>query len=375
MTDARYEIVIAGGGPAGCAAALALTRAGRSVLLADAGTGPPKVGESLVPVAGRLLADLGVARQALGSGHLPCYGNLSAWGSSELHEVHSLSDPYGHGWHLDRQLFDRRLRTAARAAGADVAERTTVRPPLRTPDGGWRVELRGPAGARSVRCAWLIDATGRRAAVATRCGARRHTRDRLTATHLTLAPLPDAADGCSLVESGPDGWWYTTLLPCRRRLIAYFTDADLPSARVSGAEQLWQRMLHTRHVRARAEPHGLAPGSAPRRAPAYGAHLDRLRGDGWIAVGDAGTAFDPLSSQGVLTALVTGLNAAQALDAHLRGRTSALADYQHRVRAAYAAYLGDHHTVHQQEGRWAERPFWARRLVGATTRLTEGVPV
>ncbi|MFC9330324.1 NAD(P)/FAD-dependent oxidoreductase [Kitasatospora sp. NPDC057015] len=363
----RYEVVVAGGGPAGCAAALTLARAGREVLLVDAGSGPPKAGESLVSVAGVLLGDLGIRHPVLGSGHLPCHGNLSAWGSSELHATHSIRDPYGHGWHLDRALFDQRLRAAARAAGADLLERTAVRTPVRTPDGSWTLELRGPGGRRTVRCDWLVDATGRTAALATRCGARRHVHDRLTATHLTLAPRPDAVDGCSLVESGPDGWWYTALLPSRGRLVAYFTDADLPAAAPGDAERFRQRMLQTRHIAARAESHALAPGSAPRRAPAHSARLDRPWGDGWIAAGDAAAAFDPLSSQGVLTALVTGLNAGDALDARLRGHRRALAEYGEGVRSAYAAYLLDHRSVHRLEGRWADRPFWARRVADADT--------
>jgi flavin-dependent dehydrogenase len=86
-----------------------------------------------------------------------------------------------------------------------------------------------------------------------------------------------------------------------------------------------------------------------------------VHGDGWTAAGDAAAAFDPLSSQGILTALYTGLSAGQAVDARLRGDLTALPNFATAVVTARAAYEQGYRTVHTQEARWTQNPFWARR--------------
>jgi flavin-dependent dehydrogenase len=364
-----YDAVIAGGGPAGAAAALALVRAGRTVLLADAGSGPPKVGEALVPAARLILHDLGVDHRALDADHRICHANLSAWGSPHLHTVDFINDPYGHGWHLDRPAFDRLLRASARIQGAEVAERATVRKPVREPDGGWRVTVRtgGIHGVpRTVRCRWLVDTTGRRASLATRCGAQRRRYDRLVAIHLRLTPDTRDTECASLVESAPDGWWYTAPHPSAERLVAYFTDADLAPAppALRTPEAFLSRLATTGHLARRTRGRSPLPGAEPRRTAAHTARLEPAAGEGWIAAGDAATAFDPLSSQGILTALYTGMSAGEAVDARLRGRhgaKDALDVYAARLRETYGAYLRSHHRIHALEDRWNNRPFWRRR--------------
>src|SRR3712207_8450511 len=60
-------------------------------------------------------------------------------------------------------------------------------------------------------------------------------------------------------------------------------------------------------------------------------------------------AFDPLSSQGLLTALFTGMEAGNALDAHLSGDADAVNRYGLRLSTVYEAYLrSEEHTSELQ---------------------------
>lgn len=361
-----FDAAVAGGGPAGAAAALALARAGRRVLLIEKSPeGPPRAGEALPPAARPLLRDLGLLDRLAAEGHLPCYGNLSVWGSDEPHTADFLFNPYGHGWHLDRRRFDAMLRDAARDAGAELrvgrlidAERST--------GGPWLIRTdRRPGGVPGLSCDWLVDTTGRRSAIACRRGAVRRRDDALVALLARFCPPAGPGrdrDSRTLIEATPSGWWYTTLLPSGERVVAFLTDADLVDNSSRTSEGFRDRLYDARHLHALLAGHGYQIVGRPRGADAGSSRLDRFAGDGWVAAGDAAIAFDPLSSQGLLGALDTGTNAGRAIDRALAGDIGPMVDFCRRVGEIYAAYRRELAVYYAAERRWADRPFWSRRL-------------
>lgn len=361
--NSLFSAVVVGGGPAGAAAAITLARTGCRVLLVDTiASATFKIGESLPPAAFPLLRDLGVAPLVAAGGHLPCPGTVAAWGSDALGERDFIRELHGSGWHLDRPRFDADLRTAATAAGADVRLGCTLLGAARAASTReWQLTLASHGEEFVVRTPWLIDATGRRALIADRHGEPGRRDDALAAFAVTL-PAAHATDARTHVEAVPDGWWYSALLPERQRLVAFFTDDDLPAARAATAVSGWTQLLYeTRHLQRIVNHAALDAAVRVRRFPAGSVSRPTFGSDGWIAVGDASLAFDPLSSQGIFHALYTGLRGAQTVLAAARGDTTALAAWNERLRAIHAAYRRHLAQCYAAEPRWADRPFWQRR--------------
>ncbi len=367
MTPARYDVAVAGGGPAGAAAALTLRRAGLRVLLANAAEdGEFRVGEGLPPTGRVLLRELGVLDEVIAAGHLPSYGTQALWGAEDLRYDDFIFQVQGAGLQLDRRKFDAGLRQAARAAGVEVAEGCLrlEPPPAPRAEAAHLLWLRSRE-RRWIECDWLIDASGRSSVLARCLGAKRRRHDALVAFTLRLhsAAATDAQTS-TLVEAVSDGWWYSVLLPSRERLVAFLCDPDPESSRkLRRTEALWDKLRDTRHLAGLCRAHGYAPLGRPRGSDASSGGLDRACGERWLAVGDAAIAFDPLSSKGIANALYTGLRGARAVIDALGGDRAAPARYAAHVQQIFRVYREQLASFYALERRWPHATFWRRRHV------------
>ncbi|HEV7722062.1 MAG TPA: tryptophan 7-halogenase [Iamia sp.] len=350
-----------GAGPAGSACALALAQDDvDGVALLDAGARPgrPPIGESIPPDTRLLLDRLGVVDEFLREGHEPCLGSSSAWGSDQLGFNDFVLNPHGPGWHLDRARFDDLLRRRAVDAGAVLVEGARLEGV--TVDGPWhRLHL---AGGRTTRARFVVDATGRASAFARAVGARQVPLDRLTVVYgwFDTREAAGVRSRLTLLEAERRGWWYAAELPGDRLAVALATDADLARADGLTHEAAWLAAAHgPPHLASRLEGCRLVAGPTPVVARSF--LLDPGSGPGWVAIGDAAAAFDPIAAQGIHKALDDGIAAAEAIAA-ARGRDAEVtAGPARRIRAGFDEYLANRNHFYGLERRWPDAPFWQRR--------------
>jgi len=312
----RFDVTIAGAGPAGLVAAILVARAGARVALA---AGPsvrkPRPGESLPGAGVRLLARLGLPVPAAGGPHRRLTGIASAW-DGEWVETDYLRSPDGPAWLLDRPAFDGALAAAASEAGAvfiKIAGRAEREGNV------WRL-------GEEAEAEFLIDSTGRSAAFARRLGARTRVDHDLVALWAVAEGEAPLRLDRPLIERDGAGWWYAVRLCEGRTYAALHVEAS--AAAGARAPDSWTaRLRSTRFLAPLVAAAG--PFGAPLGSPAGGSRLEPCRGEGWAACGDAAMAFDPLSSQGLLGAMAGGHMLARALLAE--DREKALADYEGRL--------------------------------------------
>ncbi len=359
---ADFDVLIAGAGPAGCATALSLGRFAPGLRVGFAGPPPgpqPRIGEVVPPLIRPILEHLGLWHRFSGERHVRVYRTVSSWGGPGLGSNEFLEFPYNVGWHLDRARFDGLLEREARA-GVDLRIDAGVEG-VRHEDGRWWLDCGGDAGSHSARV--VVDATGRAAVLCRTQGVRPRRLDRLVASYRFFEAGESDGDGL-LVEACAEGWWYTAQLPGNRRVAVCMTDADILRRLGLREQDAWMGLLAgTRFLRDRLA--GKRPVTPLSLRPAGSQLVESGQPSTLLAVGDAASCFDPVSSQGITKALRSGVFASYAIaDWLCRGDARGLERYRAFTAREFGAYLKALRKHYALEPRWPDSPFWRRRRAG-----------
>jgi flavin-dependent dehydrogenase len=349
MAVASADILVAGAGPAGVAAALSSARRGLEVLLVDRAQFPrdKPCGEGLTPAALAALSELRLlaAARALGV-PLEGIGFAFADGSSRRAEASFI------GLGVERRLLDQLLaESARREPGITVLTGVEVERPLR--EHGrviGAVTSVGPLRARALVCA-----DGLRSRLREQLGLARATRRRARLglrAHYRVGRLPFGRT----VQVLLDGTVELYLTPVARdRLQVAMLGPRLPGA--ADFHDVVRRRLALE----------LEPLDRPLGAGPFEQQVRSVITDGALLCGDAAGYVDAITGEGVGLALQQGLAAGEALSAALRS-----GDATRRTLVPYAAahrrIVGDADRLTRLTLFLVEHPGLARRALSALSR-------
>lgn len=361
----HVDVLVVGAGPAGSTVALNLAPFHKVLVVSHQKYTSQAVGESLPAAASRLLKDMGLWSSFLEEAHQPHRLSKSLWGTDKPHYNDSIRNLDGDGWHLNRQRFDAWMLLQARLRGAGFLECTALNALHLDPTGQtWRVETQVDGRQCQITANWLVDATGRKSFIAKKMGATPQLIDKLACGWI-IGKQSTEVEQESEIHAESDGWWYTSVLPDKHRILAFYTDADLTSAKDAHHPiTLLQRAQLQPDLAVTVQRTDFSGADAKHGyCAANSATLPQYAGHRWLTTGDAAMCFDPLSSQGIFNALYTGLAASTSLYDALKTSNfqKQTEEYNNELKSIWGAYLKNRASWYQDQTRWPQSTFWQRR--------------
>ena len=323
-----WDVLIIGGGPAGCSAAAILAEAGRRVLVLERERFPRyKVGESLIPFTWYPLRRLGLVDRMRQSHFVRKYSVQFVAPGGKASQPFYFSTRYDENvsqtWQVLRSEFDEMLMENARRKGARIRQGTRVRSLVGREDATRGVRVEGPDGTEEEILAPItLDCSGKEAFAAIRKHWRR--RDpRLNKvavwTYYRGALRDEGIDaGATTVAFVPEkGWfWY---IPQHDDMVSVGVVAEWKYLSRDGLRDpggIFRREIGRNKW---IEEH-LAPGVQVGDhfiTSEYTFRSEYCAQEGLLLVGDAFGFLDPVFSSGLMLALKGGVLAAESVDAAL----------------------------------------------------------
>lgn len=348
MQRRTAEVIVLGGGPAGCAASRLLSLWGHEVELVTREPSTSPLPESIPPSCGKLFDILGIREAIDAAGFTRTTGNTVWWGNGDARVERFAGDQQG--WQVTARALEAILQDAARAANVRVRYRRVTHEELPTDQ------------------SFILDCTGRTGLVARGRGWRQPEANRRTIALVASWqqegewPLPDETH--TVIESYADGWAWSVPSPNGYRFVTVMVDpraSDL--AKGESARNLYlAEIAKTIRFAQLLEHASISGGPWGWDCSMYGS--TRYADDKVLIVGDAGSFIDPLSSIGVKKALASGWLAAVATHTALirpAMRSTALDFFAAREAEVYASFrnLTTRYLASAAEAH--ANPFWTDR--------------
>ncbi|HYX29699.1 MAG TPA: FAD-dependent oxidoreductase [Pyrinomonadaceae bacterium] len=324
----NYDVIIAGGGPAGASAAIHLAKRGTRVLLVETKKFPrPKLcGEFISPECAVHFERLGVADEMRAAHPAALIGTVFySRGGKSVRVPSSWFASAGVALGLSRAEMDERLLRRAAAAGADVLEEAHATNVIVDNNAVCGVSVKHGLRETTYRAAVTIDATGRNQTLTRKLNKRpaRHEPRPMVAfkAHFETTKIePGACEiyfyrggygGLSSIENGLSNLCFIAFA---RDVRACDADADRVMREVvcqnrRAALTLEHARLNSPWLAVSLEGFGRTS-VAPR--------------NGLLAIGDAASFIDPFTGSGMLMALQSGELAAQTIGDFLDQKMNAL---------------------------------------------------
>jgi flavin-dependent dehydrogenase len=304
----QVDVLVAGAGPAGSATATMLARSGYTVLAVDRAAFPrdKPCSEYMSPETVRMLSRLGVVEALEEAGAMALEGmKVNAPRGAMAHGRFALASrrPFRPtGLSISRRILDNQLVVAAREAGAIVAERTRLEELLYDDGAIAGAVLRDRTGQRhSVRARLTVGADGLRSIVARRIGRRTHGRPRRVGFVAHVAGVQGMGSSAEL-HFGDTGLVGLNAIGQDQTNVTLVVPAERAAPARGRAEQFFSDTINEFPVVAERVHAGQVQGPVLATGP-FAAWSGRVVAPGAVLVGDAADFFDPVTGDGIHTAL------------------------------------------------------------------------